>query len=136
MTLSALQQRLDRLETQATPVPRPPEVSPLSRLLEVMVACHLGHNEGRPAKSIAAGMARGLGYERAIDFSAALTANSEAEAAQDLDQRWRDAMERLFAIKGARVDCDGPTFARTLEALHDDMLEDFRRHPFLLETQP
>lgn len=39
-------------------------------------------------------------------------------------------MRRLFALKGATPDCDGPTFGDTVVALFADLPEGLQHHPF------
>lgn len=72
----------------------------------------------------------GLGYDTPSSFQAALKANSDTVAAEDLNTRWQDARRRLFALKGAPPDCDGRTFGDTLVALFADLPERLQHHPY------
>lgn len=129
MNITALRQRLEKLEAQSASAAAPRPLHPLTKLLDVLVAYHLGG--AGPSDSIAGAMARGLGYDGPGDFRTALQVNSDTVAAENMDTRWRDAMRRLFALKGASPDCDGPTFGDTLVALFTEMPERLQHHPFL-----
>lgn len=129
MNITGLRQRLEKLEAQSASHAAPQPLHPLTKLLNVLVAYHLG--AAGPNDSIAGAMARGLGYDSPGNFRAALQANLDTAAAEDRDTRWRDAMRRLFALKGATPDCDGPTFGDTLVALFADMPDSLQHHPFL-----
>jgi len=129
VNIATLRQRLEKLEAQSASSAAPQPLHPLTKLLNVLVAYHLGGV--RPNESIAEATARGLGYDGARDFRAALQAQSDTTAAEDRDTRWRDAMRRLFGLKGTTPDCDGPTFGDTLVALFADMPDSFHHHPFL-----
>jgi len=95
-----------------------------------LVAYHLGG--AGPRDSIAEATARGLGYGSPQDFRSALMGRSGASTAGDLDTRWGDALRRLFALKGAAPDCDGPVFGMVVEALFSEMPERLQRHPMLV----
>jgi len=129
MNITTLRQRLEKLEAQSASGAAPRPLHPLAKLLDVLVAYHLGG--AGPSDSIAGAMARGLGYDGSGDFRTALQANADTVAAEDMNTRWRDAMRRLFAFKGATPDCDGPTFGDTLVALFTDLPERLQHHPFL-----
>lgn len=107
---------------------------PLAKLLDVLVAHHLGG--AAPNDSIAGAMARGLGYDGPQSFRTALLAESRSTASEDLNTRWRDAMGRLFSLKGTTPDCDGPTFAVAVEALFSELPERLQHHPFLAACGP
>ena len=128
MNVASLRQRLEKLEALgvSSTVPRP--LHPVAKLLDVLVAYHLGGLTG--SDSIATGMARGLGYDSPQVFRTALGAGSGSPASEDMNARWRDAMVRLFALKGAAPDCDGPTFGGVVETLFCEMPEKLQRHPF------
>lgn len=128
MNTITLRQRLEKLEAQSASSAAPQPLHPLTKLFNVLVAYHLGG--AGPNDSIAGAMARGLGYETPGTFQAALQANSDTVAAEDLNTRWQDARRRLFALKGATPDCDGPTFGATLVALFTDLPERLQHHPF------
>lgn len=128
MSVTTLRQRLEKLEALGASIAAPQPLHPLTKLLNVLVAYHLGG--AGPNESIAEATARGLGYDGPRDFRAALQAQSDTTAAEDRDTRWRDAMHRLFALKGATPDCDGPTFGDTLVALFTDLPERLQHHPF------
>lgn len=128
MNITTLRQRLEKLEAQNASHAAPQPLHPLIKLLNVLVAYHLGG--AGPNDSIAGAMARGLGYDTPGSFKAALKANSDTVAAEDLDTRWQDARRRLFALKGATLDCDGPTFCDTLVALFADLPKWLQRHPY------
>lgn len=127
-SLSVLR-RIEALEAQFASGGTPPPMHPVARVLNVLVAYHLGG--AGPSDSIGEAMARGLGYGDARDFRSALMARSDGSTADDLNTRWRDAMVRLFALKGAAPDCDGPVFGTVVEALFSEMPERFQRHPVL-----
>ena len=129
MARLSLQRRIEALEAQFVSGGAPPPMHPVARLLDVLVAHHLGR--ACPSDSIAEAMARGLGYSGSQDFRSALMARSDAAAAADLNARWRDAMGRLFALKGLAPDCEGPVFGMAVEALFAEMPERLQRHPFL-----
>lgn len=128
MNTSSLRQRLEKLEALGVSSAPPQPLHPLTKLLNVLVAYHLGG--AGPKESIAEATARGLGYDGPRDFRAALQAQSDATAAEDRNTRWRDAMRRLFDLKGVTPDCDGPTFCDTLVALFNDLPEGLQHHPF------
>ena len=129
MNSTSLRQRLEKLEALGASSAAPQPLHPLTKLLNVLVAYHLGG--AGPNESIAEATARGLGYDSPRDFKAALQAQSDTTAAEDRDARWRDAVRRLFALKGATPDCDGPTFGDTVVALFADLPERLQHHPFL-----
>lgn len=128
MNITTLRQRLEKLEALGASSAAPRPLHPLAKLLDILVAYHLG--AAGPNDSIAGAMARGLGYAGPQDFRAALRANSDTVAAEDMDNRWQGAMCRLFALKGGTPDCDGPTFGDTLVALFNHLPEGLRHHPF------
>ena len=128
MSITSLRQRLEKLETLTASNAAPQPLHPLTKLLNVLVAYHLGG--AGPKDSIAEAMARGLGYDTPGSFHAALKAMSDTIAAEDLNTRWQDARCRLFSLKGATPDCDGPTFCDTLVALFADLPEWLQHHPY------
>ena len=130
MTAGSIQRRLMALEAQASTVERFDPIHPVNKLLDVLVAYHLGGMS--ETESIAAGMARGLGYDSAADLRGALAAGKGTPKSAELDARWQDALERLFARKGAVHGCEIETFRTTLEALKNDMPDEFQKHPFIL----
>jgi hypothetical protein len=127
MNITTLRQRLEKLEALGASHAAPQPLHPLTKLLNVLVAYHLG--DAGPKDSIAEATARGLGYDGPREFRAALQAQSDTTVAEDRDTRWWDAMRRLFALKGATPDCDGPTFGDTLAALFADMPDSLQHHP-------
>lgn len=129
MNSTSLRQRLEKLEALGASSAAPQPLHPLTKLLNVLVAYYLGG--AGPNESIAEATARGLGYDGPRDFKAALQAQSDTTAGEDRNTRWREAMHRLFALKGATPDCDGPTFGDTLVALFTDLPEGLHHHPFL-----
>ena len=129
MNVTSLRQRLEKLEALSVSNAAPRPLHPLAKLLEVLVAYHLGGLTG--SDSIAAGMARGLGYDSPQIFKTALGAGSGSQAGEDLNARWRDAKVRLFALKGAAPNCDGPTFGGVVEALFYEMPETVQHHSSL-----
>ena len=129
MNINTLRQRLERLEATNASVPTPSKPDPLLSVMQGWIAHHLG-NAG-PSESIAEAMARGLGYEKGGDLVGGLRAGAETPRRDDLNARWRGAINRLFALKDAVPDCDGPTFGATVEALFSEMPERLQRHPFL-----
>ncbi|MCJ2121049.1 hypothetical protein [Methylobacterium sp. J-077] len=129
MNVTSLRQRLEKLEALGASSTAPQPLHPIAKLLDVLVAYHLGGLAG--SDSIATGMARGLGYDSPQIFRAALLAGSESPAGEDLNARRRDAKVRLFALKGAVPDCDGPTFGGVVEALFYEMPEEVQHHSFL-----
>lgn len=124
-----LSKRLALLEAQASPGDQPSPLHPIRRLLDVLVAYHLG--EIGENESIAAGMARGLGYESAGDLRVALSASEDPSKPEGYNARWQAALRRLLALKGTPPDCDSGTFGATLEALFAEMPDSLKRHPFL-----
>lgn len=128
---TAIRGRLDRLEGAVTARPGPGPGSPLMALLTVLLAVHCG-DAASPKTAVAQGMARALGYDGPLDLRAALTAGSESLATADLNERWREAMTRLLALKGVSPDCDGETFAAAIEALYLEMPAYFQHHPMLV----
>ena len=131
MNISTLRHRLDKLETKSGSAVRAPVSHPLAKLLEVLVAYYLG-NAG-PNDSIADAVARGLGYGKGHDLMDALRSDKGTPRSENLNARWRDAMSRLFALKGTAPDCDTPTFAATVEVLFREMPERLQQHPWLAE---
>ena len=132
VTIIPLRRRLEALEARAVPdIATIPTLHPLKRLLNTLVAGHLGDTGSNG--TIAEGMARGLGYDGLRSFRAALTAGSGSPAREDLNTRWSDAMSRLFALKGTVPDCDPETFTVTVEALYRELPEHMREHPFVAE---
>ena len=129
MNVTSLRQRLEKLEALGASSTAPQPLHPIAKLIDVLVAYHLGGLAG--SDSIAAGMARGLGYDSPQVFRTALGAGSGSPAFKDMNARWRDAMVRLFALKGAAPNCDGPTFGGVAEALFYDMPEAVQHHSFL-----
>jgi hypothetical protein len=129
MNVTSLRQRLEKLEALSASSAAPEPLHPLTKLFNVLVAYHLGGLGG--SDSIATGMARGLGYDGPQIFRTALLAGSKSPAGEDMNTRWRDAMVRLFALKGIAPDCDGPTFGDVVGALFREMPEELQRHPFL-----
>lgn len=127
MNVTSLRQRLEKLEALSASSAAPEPLHPLTKLFNVLVAYHLGGLAG--SDSIATGMARGLGYDSPQIFRTALLAGSESPVGEDLNARWRDARVRLFALKGAAPDCDGPTFGGVVEALFYEMPESLQHHP-------
>jgi len=132
MTRLSLQRRIKTLEAWFASGGAPPPMHPVARLLNVLVAFHLGG--AGPTNSLAEAMARGLGYGGPKDFKSALMAHSDTHAAADLNTRWCDAMVRLFALKGAALDCERPVFGMVVEALFSEMPERLQRHPFLAQA--
>ena len=130
MTINTLIQRLERLETKDDTALTAPKADPLMKVLQVLVAYHLGNAD--PTDSIAGAMARGLGYDSS-GLMTALRADEGTSAAEDLSARWRDAMGRLFALKGTAPDCDEPTFGTALEMLFSEMPERLQRHRMLMK---
>ena len=128
MNTTSLRQRLEKLEALGMSHAAPQPLHPLTKLLNVLVAYHLGG--AGPKDSIAEAMARGLGYDTPGSFQAALKANSDTVAAEDLNNRWQGARCRLFTLKGATLDCDGPTFCDTLVALFADLPKRLQHHPY------
>lgn len=128
MNITTLRQRLEKLEALSASSTAPQPLHPISKLLDVLVAYHLGGLAGND--SVATGMARGLGYDGPQIFRTALLAGSGSHAFEDMNTRWQDAMRRLFALKEATPECDGPTFGDTLVSLFNDMPEGLQRHPF------
>lgn len=126
MNVRDLDKRLARLQEQFASDEAPPPMHPVARLLNVLVAHHLGG--AGPSDSIGEAMARGLGYSDARDFKTALMARSDGSAADDLNTRWRDAMVRLFAMKGAAPDCAAPVFGAVVEVLFFEMPERLQSH--------
>ena len=129
MNITALRQRLEKLEALSASAAAPQPLHPLTKLLDILVAYHLGGLAGND--SIASGMARALGYHSPRNFRTALLAGAESSAFQELNVRWRGALARLFALKGADVNCDGPTFGGVVEALFREMPDHLRQHPFI-----
>lgn len=129
MASLSLRRRIEALEARFASGGAPLPMHPAGRLLNVLVAYHLGGTG--PRDSIAEGMARGLGYSGPQDFRSALMARSDISTAGNLDTRWRDAMVRLFALKGVAPDCDGPVFGTVVEALFSELPERLQRHPSL-----
>lgn len=129
MNVNTLLQRLERLETKDDTALTVPKANPLLKVLQVLVAYHLGNTA--PNDSIAGAMARGLGYD-SPGLMTALRADEGTSAAKELNARWRDAMGRLFALKGTAPDCDVPTFGAALEALFSEMPERLQGHPMLV----
>jgi hypothetical protein len=78
-------------------------------------------------------MARRFGYETTHDLMVALCADRGTPAAEDLSTRWRDAMCRLFALKDATPDYDGPIFGAVVESLFVELPERLQRHPFMVK---
>ena len=129
MNVTSLRQRLEKLEALGVSSTAPQPLHPVAKLLDVLVAYHLGGLTG--SDSIATGMARGLGYDSPQIFRTTLGAGSGSPASEDMNARWRDAMVRLFALKGTAPDCDGPTFGGVVEALFYEMPEAVQHHSFL-----
>ena len=129
MNVISLRQRLEKLEALNVSIAAPRPLHPLAKLLDVLVAYHLGGLAG--SDSIATAMARGLGYDSPQVFRTALDAGAGSPASEEINARWRDAMVRLFALKGAAPDCDGPTFGGVVEALSYEMPEAVQHHSFL-----
>lgn len=132
MTVVSFRRRLEALEGLAAPQAGPPQKDPVCTLLQGLIAHHLGgFGAANRNESVADGMARGLGYEKGRDLMDGLRAGAGAPARDDLNARWREAVGRLFALKDVAPDCDGPTFAATLEALYREMPERVRGHSFM-----
>ena len=129
MNVISLRQRLKKLEALSASNMAPRPLHPLAKLLDILVAYHLGGLTR--SDSIAAGMARGLSYDSPQVFRTAHGAGSGSMVSEEMNARWRDAMVRLFALKGAAPDCDGPTFGRVVESLFREMPEGVQHHSFL-----
>ena len=128
MTVISLRHRLEQLEKRS-PNAAPPGLSPVVKLFYVLAAYHLGGLG--PSESLANGVGRALGYETSGGFQGALGAGDTTPAGDDFNTRWRDAMWRLFALKGVNPECDDQTFTETLVTLFGEMPERCRTHPFL-----
>jgi hypothetical protein len=131
MNVTSLRQRLEKLEALGASSTAPRPLHPIAKLLDVLVAYHLGGLAG--IDSIATGMTRGLGYDGPQIFRTALLAGLKSPAGEDLNVRWRDAMLRLFALKGVAPDCDGPTFDGVVEGLFYEMPERLKQHLMVTE---
>ena len=129
MKSGSIQRRLMALEARSGTSSDPEPLHPIRRLLDVLVAYHLGGMS--EDESIAFGMARGLGYDSPANLRAALAASDDQSRLEGYNARWQDALGRLFALKNASPDCDSRTFGATLEALYAEMPDSLKRHPFL-----
>lgn len=69
----------------------------------MLIAHHLG-GVG-PNESLAEGTARGLGYEKGLDLRKALGSDTGTPNREYLNARWRDAVDRLFTLRGLSLEC-------------------------------
>lgn len=114
-----LEGRLARLEAAQTPrAALETSFSPALRLLRLLMAVHLGDLQSH--EPVAAGVAKALGYDSALEMRSALAAKGESTL--DWGERHNEAVKRMLAgsegIPQARVALlrlfeEMPTWARS-----------------------